>query len=179
MTTLWPQGSCGLDLSIPARGRSNLASVGPEYASRTPDLLVLPGELSPPSPPAVCSCLLSSPKLGHVRSDASSPLASSYPPLERDWKVCGAGNTLSTLQVTPPLTFAPPALWAPRLWSSVASSLGVVCCSDLLWLILLLSCCVSLLLIFGWNSLPSKKYMTLWKKKKLNLIKIKQTLHHY
>lgn len=58
-----------------ARRRFTLASV----VRRTPDLLVLPGQFSPPSPPAVCSHLLSSTKLGLVWSGASSPLAS--PPL--------------------------------------------------------------------------------------------------
>lgn len=148
MTALWPRGSCSLDLSIWAHGRSNLASVGPEHVRRTPDLLILPGEFSTLSPPAVRSCLLSSTKLGHVWSGASSPLT--LPPLP--------SNTLSPLQVTPLLTCAPPALWR-TLKLSVTSTLGVVCCSDLLWLILLLSYCVSLLLIFGCNSTPSKKYM--------------------
>lgn len=175
MTALWPCGSCSLDFSIRTRGRPSLASVGPEHARRTPVLLVLPAELWPPRSPAVCSSLLSSAKLGHVWSGASSSkwlLSSSlFPPL-----LPSVGKRLKGLRRWRHLTNA--ASHSSSHFSSsdtlsvetrklfVTLSLGAVCCSDLLWLIWLLSYCASSYIWLKFLCVcfhTINKYLMLWK----------------
>lgn len=133
-STLWPWGSYNLDLCMEGPTWRELFQHG-----RTPALFVFTGEFLPPSPPAVCSCL---PFFSQTWPSAKRCFRStrlSFPPLKRDSKDRG-GNTLWTMQVTPLPTCPHPE--SRKL--SVTSSLGVVCCSDLLWLFFATQFCVSL-----------------------------------